>query len=180
MAKVLIFGGSASGTTTLGSALADLWGGRHLDADEYYWEKTDPPFQFKVDKEEREAALWQDFSGEDLVVVSGSLVSWQPRWQSAFDLAVLLYLPPEIRLQRLLAREHERYGANLETDDAIKARSKAFIEWARQYDDPEFDGRSWVKHQIWLQSLSCQTLVLEGNLTVKERLSAVLQVLKGQ
>ncbi len=42
--RIHIFGAAGSGTSTLGSHLAREIGGCHLDADSYYWHKSEPPF----------------------------------------------------------------------------------------------------------------------------------------
>ena len=41
--KILIFGVSGSGATTLGRELGKLIQYVHLDSDDYYWKKTEPP-----------------------------------------------------------------------------------------------------------------------------------------
>ncbi|BDD11489.1 hypothetical protein FUAX_39210 (plasmid) [Fulvitalea axinellae] len=44
--KILIFGASGSGTTTLGKEIAKRAKFTHLDADDYYWKPTNPPSEF--------------------------------------------------------------------------------------------------------------------------------------
>ena len=74
--KILIFGASGSGTTTLGIEIEKQTQFKHLDADYYYWKKTNPPFQEKVELQERNKHLKADFNRFENVVISGSLVSW--------------------------------------------------------------------------------------------------------
>lgn len=59
--KLLIFGASGSGTTTLGKEIEKNSAFVHLDADDYYWKKTDPPYLEKIPKEERNDQLKADF-----------------------------------------------------------------------------------------------------------------------
>lgn len=103
--KIIIFGGSGSGTTTLGQSLAEKLNWTFLDADSYYWQPTNPPFQKKVPLAKRNEQFKTDFHNNEKVIISGSLVSWGAFWHSAFDLGVFLSLPKEIRMQRLLNRE---------------------------------------------------------------------------
>src|SRR5688572_24657480 len=151
--KILIFGASGSGTTTLAKNLAERLNYAHLDVDDYYWRKTQPPFQVKISAVQRQASLIQDFANHKNVVVSGSLVSWGTYWETAFDLAVFLYLPLEIRMKRLARREIERYGKLLRTDKATRENSKKFLDWAKAYDDDNFEGRSKRLHSNWMKSL---------------------------
>ena len=52
-----LFGASGSGTTTLGSALSERLGFRHMDTDDYYWLPPDPMFTLKRPVPERLAML---------------------------------------------------------------------------------------------------------------------------
>lgn len=172
--KIHIFGASGSGTTTLGKALHKKLGYRHLDADDYYWEKTDPPFQIKVAKPKRNQLITEDFYAQEDCIISGSMVSWGPEWSSAFDFYVFLYLPPDIRMQRLKAREIERYGAaTLANDEKAQKDSKAFLDWASQYDDGTFKGRSLAIHLDWIKVLEGEVLKIEGDTTIAERVERV-------
>jgi hypothetical protein len=78
-------------------------------------------------------------------------------------LIVFLTLDTTIRLARLHAREIALLGK-------VDA---AFIEWAAQYDDGNFSGRSRARHDEWLSERSCPVLRLDGDLTVPERLGRV-------
>ena len=82
--KIIIFGASGAGTTTLGRTLAEKLGWKHLDADDYYWEPTDPPFQYKIPLEERNRRLWRDLQAHQSVIISGSLVTWGSHWVDAW------------------------------------------------------------------------------------------------
>ena len=169
--KVHIFGASGSGTTTLGQTIAKKWNWTHLDADDYYWEKTNPPFQVKVPLVDRNERLINDFEKQEHVVVSGSMVSWGEQWTKAFDLMVFLYVPSAIRMERLKKRERERYGRLLDSDPKFQADSKAFLDWAAQYDDGTFKGRSLSIHIAWIATLKCPVLRIEGDTSVDERMS---------
>ena len=166
--KILVFGASGSGTTTLGKAIAKAWNTEHLDADDYYWEKTDPPFQKKVPLEIRNQALWDDFDRYQKVIVSGSLVSWGEKWTEVFDLAVFLRLESAIRMNRLRLREEERLGDKLKWDPTTREQSEAFLDWANQYDDPAFEGRSLRLHQLWATKLKAQIIELNSHKPIRE------------
>jgi len=171
--KLLIFGASGSGTTTLGKAIAKELNGTHLDADDYYWKKTVPPFQEKIPLKERHTQLKNDFQKDIRVVISGSLVSWSTYWTTAFDLAIFLHIPSETRMERLRLREVERYGELLKTDTKTIADSRAFLDWAKQYDDPNFEGRGITQHTDYMERLSCHTLKINSTGSVREHLALV-------
>ena len=171
--KVLIFGASGAGTTTLSHLIAKRNGFEHLDLDRYYWQPTYPPFQQKVPFEERINRLTRDFEHFSNAILSGSMVNWGKQWQHAFDLGVFIYLDPKVRLQRLMAREKERYGNLLQSDKIFQEHHKAFIDWAVKYDDPNFTGRSLKVHLDWAKKLSYPILKLDGELPLDDKVGQV-------
>ena len=69
-ARIHVFGAAGAGVTTLARALAECLGSRYLDADDYLWMPTEPPYQTKrpiVDRvrgcgriRRRSAGCWED------------------------------------------------------------------------------------------------------------------------
>ena len=175
--KILLFGASGSGTTTLGAALGKRANFQHLDADAYYWKKTEPPFQEKIPLKERNERLKIDFYQFQNVIVSGSLVSWGKEWESAFDLAFFMRLENNERMKRLKKREIERHGPLLGSDKKVQKISKAFLEWANQYENPNFEGRSLHLHLDWMQALDCRVIPLDGSMELEDKVALVLETI---
>jgi adenylate kinase family enzyme len=105
-----ILGASGSGTSTLGAALAQRFGYTHLDTDDYFWEPTTPPFQQIRARQQRQALLGAALDAHSRWVLSGSLCGWGDLFIPHFDLVIFLFVPQEIRLARLKAREQRRLG----------------------------------------------------------------------
>ena len=82
--RIHIVGASGSGTTSLAIALATRYGHRHLDTDDLFWIRTDPPYRVKRPRDERLASLRKALTESRCWV--------------------------HVRLARLRAREIERYG----------------------------------------------------------------------
>lgn len=176
--KLLIFGASGSGTTTLGKEIKKKIGFMHLDVDDYYWQKTEPPFQEKIPLTERNKIFKADFHKFENVIVSGSMVSWGKEWETLFDLVIFIRLNNNERMKRLKKRETERYGEKLITDKKIKQNSNAFLEWANQYEDSNFDGRSLKVHNDWIELLDCKILRIDGEMELKSKTKKVLTEIK--
>ena len=109
--RIHILGASGSGATTLGRHLAKELGGIHLDADDYYWLRTNPPFTDKRDSAERVALIEHDIRTEPNWVLSGSICSWGDPLLERFTLAIFLHLDPATRMARIAKRESARYGS---------------------------------------------------------------------
>ncbi|MEP1094915.1 MAG: AAA family ATPase [Cyclobacteriaceae bacterium] len=176
--KILIFGASGSGTTTLSAEIKKKTGFVHLDVDDFYWKKTEPPFQEKIPLTERNRNLRYDFEKFENVIISGSMVSWGKEWETSFDLAVFIRLNTTERMKRLEKRETERYGERLLKDKSFQQNSKAFLEWAGEYENPHFDGRSLRIHNQWIELLDCNVLRIDGEMELSAKTEKVLMEIK--
>jgi adenylate kinase family enzyme len=175
--RIHIFGASGSGTTTLGREVADRLNVRYLDSDDYFWERTEPPFTAPRPRNERSALLLRDVSDAGEWVLSGSMIGWGDALVSSFTLAVYLRIEPELRMQRIVARERLRYGARIEVGGDMHEQSKTFLEWARRYDTAGLEQRSAMLHEFWMKSLPCRLLRIEHDASTPEWADAVLNAL---
>ena len=159
LVRLLITGASGSGTTTLGEAISSEKGWKFVDADDFYWLRTDPPYQAKRDHPTRLNMILTELERNRHAVVSGSIMNWGPALEDSFDLIVFLYLEASIRVQRLKIREERELG----TVDP------EFLQWASEYDTSPAFGRSLVKHEKWLSDRGSKILRIEGDLSVQQR-----------
>ncbi|WP_407314965.1 AAA family ATPase [Pseudomonas sp. nanlin1] len=164
---ILITGAAGTGTTTLAQALANELRIQHLEADDFLWLPSDPPYQHMADKTKRGERLQQAMHDHGQAIVAGSIVGWGQPLENAFGLVVFLYLPAELRLKRLERREIQRFG---------QAKPE-FLAWAAQYDQGGVPGRSLAVHNQWLAAREGEVLRLEGDMSVSERVGRVLDVL---
>lgn len=177
--KIHIFGASGSGTTTLGQALSKELHLPHLDTDQFYWQKTEPPFQAPVPLNQRQTTLKIALQSSDWVL-TGSLCGWGDFSKKYYDLAVFLWVPPKERVQRLIAREKSRYGHDIDQETHPQFQTfTAFMAWARAYDTAGIEQRSLKTHEEWILTLNCPVLRLEGNHSVDERCARVLKKIQG-
>lgn len=166
---ILITGAAGTGTTTLADALAKELSTTHLEADDFLWLPSNPPYQHLADKTQRGARLLQKMRSHGRAVVAGSVMGWGQPLENEFDLVVFLYLPVELRLERLKRREIKRFG---------QAKPE-FLAWAAQYDEGSAPGRSLTRHQEWMSLLTCTVLKLEGDMSVTDRVRQILDAVDG-
>ena len=170
-----IFGASGTGTSTLGRQLATAIGGRHLDADDYYWFETDLPFTTKRDPDARVALIERDIARVPNWVLSGSICSWGDPLLDHCTLAVYLHLDSEIRMARLLQREQQRYGSRIQPGGDMHTQHLEFMDWARSYDEALAPIRSLDLHERWMQRLPCPVVRLDSRRPTEELLDEVLE-----
>jgi shikimate kinase len=168
--RLHVTGASGSGTTTLARALADHWAVPHADTDDYFWVPTSPPYREKRPEAERRRLMREVFVPREAWVLSGSMTGWGEEVVAECHAVVFLTLDPEERLGRLRVRERARQAAG-QMDEGVW---QAFLEWARGYDDPTFDGRSRAGHEAWLATLDQPVLRLDSSVSPEELRDAVL------
>lgn len=169
--RIHIMGASGAGTTTLGKALAARLPHVHLDSDDYLWEQK---YSKLSPVAERLSSLKDDLEHQESWILSGAICGWGDSLRDTFDLVIFLWIPEQLRLERLRAREYERYG-----DEGLPGGSKyddveTFMEWAALYDTAGPEVRSRALHEEWMAGLNCDVVRLEGDMQVEERVAAVL------
>lgn len=174
MTRIHIFGASGSGTTTLGRAVAERMGLPAFDADDVFWERTDPPFTTIVPVPLRQERLRSALVDRAGWILSGSLTGWGDFLIRDFDLVVFLALPPAIRMERLRRRERQRNGDRILEGGDLHHSHRAFMTWAEGYDQGGLEMRSRATHEAWMATLACPVLRLEGDLELDEKVARVL------
>ena len=172
--RIHITGGSGSGTTTLAAAVAAALGVKHLDADNFAWAPTDPPFMQRRTSEDRWADFTAAIDGVDRWVLSGSLLRWDDEIMPLFDLVVFLHIPQDVRIARLLARERDRYGANIDPGGSQYESNRFFMAAAEGYETGEYPVQNLPNTRAWLARLPCPVVEIEGAVPLAESLAIVL------
>lgn len=174
--RIHIFRASGSGTTTLAKSIAISTDFTHLDTDDYFWIRTNPPFRTIREKREKQELLQQALAKTDSWVLSGSLCGWGNFAIPMIDFVVFLWVPSDIRIQRLRKREIALYGSEIETPkDPRYETHKGFLEWAAAYDTGGLDMRSKATHEKWLSKLKTPFLRIEGTQSIEENTKAIMQ-----
>jgi adenylate kinase family enzyme len=172
--RIHILGASGSGTTSLAAAVARRYGHRHLDADDFYWVRTSPPYREKRPRVERLALLREALRESIPWVLAGSLCGWGDPLISEFELVVFLAVPTPVRLARLRVREVERYGQRaIAPGGELHKAHVEFLDWAGRYDTGGVEMRSRALHEAWLATVSCPVIRLEGDLSAGDQLARI-------
>lgn len=174
--RIYITGASCAGVTTLGQNLATLRGLKHADVDDFFWMPTNPPFTTKRPADER-VPLIQQKLGEDDWVLTGSCMVWGEALLTEVDLIVFVSTPTPVRLERLAAREKQRFGERIAPGGDMHEIHVAFRQWASQYDDPNFSGRNRAWHEAWLAGKTAPVLRIDGSNDAQTMVADVVKAL---
>ena len=177
--RLHILGAPGSGVTTLGKALAERLGCPHFDTDNYHWFTDDVlPYRRRRNPDHRRQLLSRDLDATDHWVLSGSLCGWGDVFIPRFDAVVYLWLPADVRIARIRARELQRYGAErLAPGGDLHQVYEKFVSWAAAYDDMSDNTRSRTKELEWLALLPCARIKIVEELTLPDLAQQVLETL---
>ncbi|WP_241331604.1 AAA family ATPase [Chryseobacterium arthrosphaerae] len=177
--RIHIFGASGSGVTTLGKALSEQLNIEYFDSDDFFWLKTEVPFTEKQNPEIRNTTVSDILHTTDSWIFGGSIIHWGENIFPPFDLVIFLYLPPEIRMERLRKREFERYGEEITVNPERAVKSEEFLEWAKDYDhDTGIANRTLNAHREWLTGIDVPLLEISGNYPVSDKINIILDRIK--
>ena len=174
--RIYITGASCAGVTTLGRHLATQLGVRHVDVDDYYWMPTNPPFTTKRPPADR-VSMMQQALGDAGGVLTGSCMVWGEALVANAELIVFVATPTPVRLERLAARETQRFSDRIAPGGDMHQIHVAFREWASQYDDPQFSGRNRAWHEAWLSQQTAPVLRIDGMKRPEQMVADVVHAL---
>ena len=154
---IIIIGPSGSGKTTLGKIAARKLGYPYFDVDDYIWKQnTDSPYTQMYTRDEKISRLSNDIAPYEHFVMAGSMSSFHYAFDEMFEMMVLLYVSPDIRIERVHKRAIERFGERvLEGGDMYEAHMR-FLNDNRRYEE---DGSPNMREQKeWMENMSCVKL----------------------
>lgn len=171
---IMIIGPSGSGKTTLGRIVAQKLGVPYFDVDDYIWKKdTERPYTQMYTREEKIARLSNDIAPCEHFVMAGSMSSFHYAFDDKFEMMVLLYAAPDLRVQRVHNRAVERFGARvLEGGDLFESHTK-FLADNRKYEE---DGSPNLREQKeWMKNMLCIKMELDGAASLESNADIIIQ-----
>lgn len=129
--------------------------------------------------EQRQKLLKSKLYSKKKWILTGSLVGWGDMFIPEFDLVVFLWIPSDLRIQRLHARERLRYGSQIDFGGVKHKSFITFIDWASKYDTGDESIRSRKLHELWLKDMTCDVLRLEGKFELGKKVHHVITRIKG-
>lgn len=176
---IMIMGSAGAGKTTLGKLVAKELGYTFVDIDEYIWRKdTEIPFSAMYSKPEKINRLMEAISNCEHFVMAGSMNSFHEHFDPFFKLVVHLHADAQIRVKRAHERELKLFGERiLEGGDMYEEHQK-FLSDIAGYDYG-IGGCTLQQHEMWMKSLNCKVIRLDGVHALEKNLSIIVETYKG-
>ncbi|MCP1300340.1 AAA family ATPase [Chryseobacterium sp. S0630] len=177
--RIHIFGASGSGVTTLGKALSGELNIEYFDSDDFFWLTTQYPFTERQNPKIRNTSVSEKLHTTENWIFGGSIIHWGENVFPEFDLIIFLYLPSELRMERLRKREYERYGDELITHPERAKKYQEFMDWAKDYDhNTGIANRTLKAHLEWLSDIDTPLIELSGDYELSQKMEIILDRIK--
>ncbi len=163
---IVVFGANGCGKTTLGRALAKALRYRHMDAEDYYFEKSDIHYANPCSKDEAIARMLADINKHGAFVLSAVTGDFGDEITSKYALGVWLSAPTAIRMERIAARSVDKHGARALPGGDLYDDRQRFLAFAQARDLSVIDK--------WAGTLACPVLCIDATDTVKANVRRVL------
>lgn len=177
---IMIMGSSGAGKTTLGELVAKELGYTFVDIDEYIWKKnTEIPFSAMYPRAEKISRLMDAISQCEHFVMAGSMDSFHEHFDHFFELVVHLHTNAQIRAKRVHERELKWFGKRILEGGDMHTEHKKFLNDIAGYDFG-IGGCTLQQHELWLKSLKCKVIKLDGANALNENLNKIIEAYNGR
>lgn len=168
---VLICGLNGAGKSTVGKALAEKLGRPFLDVEDLYFPKNDPAYLYAGSRSGAEVTvlLESEIEREPKLVFASVKGDFGPKFLAALEMVVLLEVPKEIRLTRVRARSHGKFGARMEPGGDLYEKESAFFSLV--------DSRPEDYVESWLKTVDCPVLRADGTRPPEENVRYIVPLL---
>ena len=170
---IIMCGLNGAGKSTLGRALADRLNYRFIDNEDLYFPKTDPDYMYAVERtqEEVEELLLNEIKTYGDFVFTSVKGNYE-KALPFFDLAVLVSVPREIRLQRVRERSFKKFGERALPGGDLYEREQGFFEL--------ISSRAENTVEEWLKTFGGRVIRVDGTKPISENVDFIAEEIKRQ
>ncbi|WP_438446538.1 AAA family ATPase [Gorillibacterium sp. sgz5001074] len=151
---IILFGANGSGKTTLGRELANILDFKHMDHEDYHFEKSELPYTNVRPYEDCLNLMLGDIEKYRLFVLTAVTGDFGDTIPKFYDLAVFITAPIELRMERIEQREYMQHGERIRKGGDMYEQHLKFIEFVAS--------RSLSKMEQWAETLTCPIIHIDG------------------
>ena len=159
---IIIFGANGSGKTTLGRELARILNYKHMDIEDYHFEKTEIPYTVERSGEDRLKLMLADIEKHRSFIITAVTGDFGETITQFYELAIFLSAPLELRMERIKQRMSDQYGERVNKGGDMYEQTSRFFDFAASRPLSGIDK--------WAETLKCPVIHIDG--TINYRLNA--------
>ncbi len=164
---ILVCGLNGSGKSTLGKALAKALELHFIDNEDMFFPKTDPDHIYASPrpKSEVERLLMSEVTAHENFVFAAVHGDYGKDIIALYDLAILVEVPRDIRMQRVRDRSFQKFGSRMLSSGDLYEQEEQFFQLV--------SSRPEDMTEKWLQTLQCPIIKVDGTKPVEENINII-------
>ena len=163
---IIVFGVNGSGKSTLGHELAHILNFKHMDIEDYHFQKSEIPYTEVRTRDDCLNLMLADIEKHGSFVLSAVTGDFGEKIMAMYNLAVYITVPTEIRRRRIEEREYERHGERVREGGDMFEQQQKFLDFAMS--------RSLMPIEQWLEKLTCPVLRVDGTKDISENVKWIV------
>jgi len=151
---IIVFGANGSGKSTLARELARVLAFKHIDIEDYAFEKAEIPYSKPRPKGECINLMLADMEKHSKFVFSACTGDWGDTIPQYYRLAVFMTTPYDLRMERIKKRTHDKHGQRVCKGGDMYEQTQKFFSFVAT--------RPISKIEQWAKTLSCPIVHVDG------------------
>jgi len=151
---IIIFGANGSGKTTLGRELAHILDYKHMDIEDYHFEKSEIPYTVVRSREDCINLMLADIEKYRSFVLTAVTGDFGDKIVPLYKLAVYISAPQALRMERIQKRSYDKHGSRILKGGDMYEQEQAFFNFAAS--------RPISKIEQWAETLTCPIICVDG------------------
>lgn len=151
---IIVFGANGSGKTTLGRELARILNFKHMDIEDYHFEKSEIPYTVERSREECLSLMLADIEKHRSFVITAVTGDFGDTIPLLYELGVFISAPIELRMKRIEQRIYEQHGERIRKGGDMYERHIQFVNFVAS--------RPLSRIEQWAGTLVCPVIRVDG------------------
>jgi len=160
---IIVFGPNGSGKTTLGRELARILGFKHMDIEEYYFQKSEIPYTNPRSREDCLSLMLADIEKHRSFVLSAVTGDFGDIIPQFYTLGVYISAPLELRMQRIKQRAFEQHGERILEGGDMYEQEQRFFDFVASRSLSSIQ-----QIEQWTETLKCPVIHVDGTANWRE------------
>lgn len=151
---IIVFGANGSGKTTLGRELARILNFKHMDHEDYCFEKSDIPYTVTRPRDIYAALMLADIEKYGSFIISACTGDFGEKIEKLYSLAVYIEAPLDLRIKRVKQRNIEKFGERARKGGDMYEQQLEFVDFVAK--------RPLARIEQWAETLTCPVIHIDG------------------
>lgn len=171
---IIVCGLNGAGKSTLGKALAEKLNFKFIDIEDLFFPKTDPNYMYASPRstEDVEKILYSEVSAHENFVFASVKGDYGDKIYPFFQLAVLIDVPKDIRMQRVKNRSFQKFGERMLPGGDLYETEEKFFDFV--------ESRAENTVEKWIQLLKCPVIRIDGTRPIEENINLIIEKMQSR